>query len=251
VYKLSKALYKLKQASWAWYARLKTFLLEHGYIMGSVDKTLFTLNHGTDFLLVQIYMDDIIFGGSSHTLVSRFQEMMESEFQMSMMGEELIFFLGIQVKQMKQGTFMHQAMYMKDLMKKFNMAGLKPVSTPMSSTTSLGPYEDGMAVDQRAYKSMIGSLLYLTVTWSGIQFTMGLCAHFQASPRSSDWMTVQRIFRYLKHTPEFGIWYSASSSLDLVGFSDANFAGCGIDQKSTFGICHFLVPSLVWWYSQK
>jgi hypothetical protein len=80
VYKLSKAWYGLKQAPRAWYARLKTFLLEHGYIMGSVDKTLFTLNHGTDFLLVQIYVDDIIFGGSSHTLVSRFQEMMESEF---------------------------------------------------------------------------------------------------------------------------------------------------------------------------
>jgi hypothetical protein len=72
VYKLSKALYGLKQAPWAWYARLKMFLLEHGYVMGSVDKTLFTLNHGTDFLLVQIYVDDIIFGGSSHTLVSRF-----------------------------------------------------------------------------------------------------------------------------------------------------------------------------------
>jgi hypothetical protein len=100
VYKLLKALYGLKQAPRAWYARLKMFLLEHGYVMGSVDKTLFTPNHGTDFLLVQIYMDDIIFGGSSHTLVSRFQEMMESEFQMSMMGE-LTFFLGIQVKQMK------------------------------------------------------------------------------------------------------------------------------------------------------
>jgi hypothetical protein len=87
VYKLSKALYELKQAPQAWYARLKTFLLEHGYVMGSVDKTLFTLNHGTDFLLVQIYVDDIIFGGSSHSLVSRFQEIMESEFQMSMMGE--------------------------------------------------------------------------------------------------------------------------------------------------------------------
>jgi hypothetical protein len=94
VYKLSKALYGLKQAPWDWYARLKTFLLEHRYVMRSVDKTLFTLNHGTDFLLVQIYVDDIIFGGSSHTLVSRFQEMMESEFQMSMMGE-LTFFLGI------------------------------------------------------------------------------------------------------------------------------------------------------------
>jgi hypothetical protein len=72
LYKLSKALYEIKQAPRAWYARLKTFLLEHGYVMGSVDKTLFTLNHSTDFLLVQIYVDDIIFGGSSHTLVSRF-----------------------------------------------------------------------------------------------------------------------------------------------------------------------------------
>jgi hypothetical protein len=87
VYKLLKALYGLKQAPWAWYARFKTFLLEHGYVMGSVDKTIFTLNHGTDFLLVQIYVDDIIFVGSSHTLMSRFQEMIESEFQMSMMGE--------------------------------------------------------------------------------------------------------------------------------------------------------------------
>jgi hypothetical protein len=103
VYKLSKALYELKQAPRVWYARLKTFLLEHGYVMGSVDKTLFTLKHGNDFLLVQIYVDDIIFGGSSHSLVSSFQEMMENEFQMSMMGD-LTFFLGIQVKQMKQGT---------------------------------------------------------------------------------------------------------------------------------------------------
>jgi hypothetical protein len=163
VYKLSNALYGLKQAPRAWYARLKTFLLEHRYVMGSVDKTLFTLNHVTEFLLVQIYVDDIIFGGSSHTLVSRFQEVIESEFQMSMMAE-LTFFLGIQLKQMKQGTFVHQAKYMKDLMKKFNMAELKPVSTPMSSAASLGPDEDGEAVDQREYMSMIDSLLYLTAT---------------------------------------------------------------------------------------
>jgi hypothetical protein len=131
--------------------------------MGSVDKTLFTLNHDYNFLLVHIYVDDIIFGGSSHTLVSRFQEMMESEFQMSMMGE-LTFFLGIQVKQTKQGTFMHQAKYTKDVMKKFNMAELKPVSTLMSPATLLGPDEDGEAVDQREDRSMIGSLLYLTAT---------------------------------------------------------------------------------------
>jgi hypothetical protein len=145
--------------------------------MGSVDKTLFTLNHVTDFLLVQIYMDDIIIGSSSHTLVSKFQEMMESEFQMSMM-EELTFFLDIQVKQTKQGTFVHQAKYTKDLIKKFNMAELKPVSTPMSIVTSLGPDEDGEVVDQREYTSMIGSLLYLTTTRPDIQFIVGLCARF-------------------------------------------------------------------------
>jgi hypothetical protein len=100
VYKLSKALYELKQAPRAWYARLKTFLLDHEYVMGSVDKTLFTLKHDNGFLLVQIYVDDIVFGVSSHVLVSSFQEMMEKEFQMSMMGE-LTSSLGIQVKQMK------------------------------------------------------------------------------------------------------------------------------------------------------
>jgi hypothetical protein len=95
------------------------------------------------------------------------------------------------VKQMKQGTFVHQAKYTKDLMKKFNMAELKPVSTPMSSAASLGPDKDGDVVDQREYRSMISSLLYLTATRSDIQFAMRLCARFQASPRSSHRMAVQ------------------------------------------------------------
>ena len=129
-------------------------------------------------------------------------------------------------------------------MKKFNMTELKPVSTLMSSAASLGPDEDDDAVDQREYMSMIGSLLYLTATRPDIQFTMGLCVRFQASPRSSYQTAVQRVFKYLKHTPEFEIWYS-TSSLDLVGFSDADFAGCGIDRKSTSGTCHFLGSSLV------
>jgi isopentenyldiphosphate isomerase len=103
--------------------------------------------------------------------------MMENEFQMCMMGE-LTFFLGIEVKQMKQGTFVHQAKYTKDLMKKFNMNEIKPVSTSMSMATSLDPDENGEAVDQREYKSIIGSLLYLTVTRSDIQFAMCLCARF-------------------------------------------------------------------------
>jgi hypothetical protein len=123
-------------------------------------------------------VDDIIFGVSSHTLVSRFQKMMENEFQMSMMGELTIFF-GIQVKQMKEGIFIHQARYMKDLIKKFNMAKLMLVSTPMSMVAALDPDENSEAIDQREYMSMIDSLLYLTAT------------RFQASPRSSHRMAVQ------------------------------------------------------------
>jgi hypothetical protein len=145
--------------------------------MGSVDKTLFTLKHGKDFLLVQIYMDDIFFGGFSHSLMSSFQAVMENEFQMSMIGE-LTFFLGIRVKQTKEGAFVHQTKYTKYLIKKFAMTDAKPVSTLMSTTTALDPSEDGEAADQREYRSMIGSLLYLTVTRSDIQFAVCLCAHF-------------------------------------------------------------------------
>jgi hypothetical protein len=122
--------------------------------------------------------------------VSRFQDMMEGKFQMSMVGE-ITFFLGIQVKQTKQGTFVHQAKYTNDLMKKFNMAELKPVSTPMSSAASLGLDEDGKAMSQREYKSIIGSLLYLPATRPDIQFAVGLCARFQASPHSSHRTAVQ------------------------------------------------------------
>jgi hypothetical protein len=194
VYKLSKALYRLKQAPRTWYARLKTFLLDHGYMMESVDKSLFTLKHGNDFLLVQIYVDDIIFGGSSHVLVLSFQKIMENEFQMSMM-EELTFFLGIQVKQTKQDTFVHEAKYAKDLMKKFNMGELKPVSTLMSMVTVMDPDENGKAVDQREYRSMIGSLLYLTVTRPNIQFDVCLYArfpmHFTLASNSVDFQVFQ------------------------------------------------------------
>jgi hypothetical protein len=152
---------------------------------------------------------------------------------------------------MKQGIFVHQPKYTKDLVKKFNMAELKPVSTPMSTTTSLDPDENDKNIDQREYKSMIGSLLYLTTTRLDIQFTVCLRVRFQSFPHSSHWTTVQRNLRYLKHTLKFEIWYSVFSSLDLVGFFDADFAGCEIERKSTSGTCHFFGSSHVCWSSQK
>ncbi|WVZ84461.1 hypothetical protein U9M48_031491 [Paspalum notatum var. saurae] len=272
VYKLRKALYGLKQAPRAWYSRLKSFLLKSGFVMGSVDKTLFLLSHGGDTLIVQIYVDDIIFGGSSHALVSSFAKQMSREFEMSLMGE-LQFFLGLQIKQGLEGTFVHQDKYTRDILKKFEMGDSKPMTTLMSTNTALDADEDGEAMDQKEFRGMIGSLLYLTATRSDIQlpvclcaryqasprtshrpdiqFAVCLCARYQASPRTSHRQAVKRIFRYLKFTPELGLWYSSGSSLFLRGFSDADHAGCRIDRKSTSGTCQLLGTSLVSWSYRK
>jgi hypothetical protein len=197
-------LYGLKQAPRAWYKRLKAFLLAKGFKMGSVDKTLFLLKEGTDTLLVQIYVDDIIFCGSSHALVAMFFETMSRKFEMSMM-DELTFFLGLQIKQTREGTFVHQGKYTKDLLRKFDMGEAKPLSTPKSTTTALDEDKKGEAVDQKEYRSMIRSLLYLTATRPDIQFTVCLCARFQSSPRTSHRQAVKRIMRYLRFTLEFGL----------------------------------------------
>ncbi|WVZ67308.1 LOW QUALITY PROTEIN: hypothetical protein U9M48_016405 [Paspalum notatum var. saurae] len=227
VYKLRKALYGLKQAPRAWYAR---------------DKTLFLLSRGGDTLIVQINVDGIIFGGSSHALVSTFAEQMSRKFEMSLMGE-LQFFLGLQIKQGLERTFVHQAKNTRDILMKFNMGDSKPMTTPMSTNMVLDADEDGEAVDQKEFRGMIGSLLYLTAIRPDIQFA--------ASPRTSHRQAVKRIFRYLEFTPELSLWYSSGSSLSLRGFSDADHAGCRIDRKSTSGTCQLLGTSLVSLFSRK
>jgi hypothetical protein len=147
---------------------------------------------------------------------------MSREFEMSMMGE-LQFFLGLQIKQSKEETFVHQAKYTKDIVRKFKMEDSKAMTTPMSTAIAFDANEEGEHMDQKEYLSMFRSLLYLMVTRPDIQFSVCLCARFQASPRTSHREAVKRIFWYLRHTSDFGLWYSASSSLALHGFSDADF----------------------------
>jgi hypothetical protein len=229
---------------------LRAFLFERGFEMGKVDQTLFLLRQGRDILIVQVYVDDIAFGGSSNSLVARFADDMSMEFEMSVMGE-LQFFLGLQIKQSKQGTFVHQSKYTKVIVRKFKIEDSEAMAMPMSTTTTLDADEEGEHVDQKESRSMIGSLLYLTATRPNIQFSVCLCARFQASPRTLHRQAVIRIFRYLLHTPDFGLWYSTSSSLALLAFSDADFAGCRFDRKSTSRTCQFLGSSLVSWSSRK
>ncbi|KAI4312619.1 hypothetical protein MLD38_037423 [Melastoma candidum] len=250
VYKLDKALYGLKQAPRAWYEKLSQFLIEKGYRKGKVDTTLFLKKHGIELLIVQIYVDDIIFGSTNNTLCNEFAELMKDEFEMSMMGE-LTFFLGLQIRQTSEGTFIHQEKYTKQLLKKYELTNSKHLSTPMSTNAIVEKDESGKDADPSLYRSMIGSLLYLTASRPDILFSVCLCARYQSAPKESHLTHVKRIFRYLSGTTNLGLWYSKRSLFDLIGYSDADFAGCKIDRKSTSGTCQLLGDMLISWHSKK
>ncbi|WVZ75656.1 LOW QUALITY PROTEIN: hypothetical protein U9M48_023691 [Paspalum notatum var. saurae] len=250
VYRLSKALYGLKQAPRAWYERLRDFLIEKGFTIGRVDTTLFIKKMDNDLLVCQVYVDDIIFGSTNEECCTEFGKMMAKEFEMSMIGE-LTFFLGFQIKQLREGTFIYQEKYTRDLLKRFQMDDCKPIETPMATNIKLDPDESGIKVDQTLYQSMIGSLLYLCASRPDIMFSVCLCARFQPDPKESHLTAVKRILRYLKHTPSIGLWYPKGASFELLGYTDSDFAGCRVERKSTSGGCYLLGCSLVSWSSKK
>jgi hypothetical protein len=152
---------------------------------------------------------------------------------------------------MKDGNFLSQEKYTKDLLKRFSMEKCKPIKTPMPTNGHLNLDEGGNLVDQTLYRSMIGSLLYLTASRLDIMFSVCMCARFQSNPKKAHLRVVKRILRYLKHTPSVGLWYPKGATFDLIGYSDSDYAGCKIDRKSTSGGCHLLGRSLVSWTSKK
>jgi hypothetical protein len=169
---------------------------------------------------------------------------------MSMMGE-LTYFLGFQVKQLKDDTFLSQTKYTQDLLKRFGMKDAKPAKTSMVTDGHVDLNKGGKFVDQKAYRSMIGSLLYLCASRPNIMLSVCMCARYQSNPKECHLVAVKRILRYLVSTPCFGIWYPKGSTFDLIGYSDSDYAGCKVDRKSTSGTCQFLGRSLVSWSSKK
>ncbi|GJY95950.1 retrovirus-related pol polyprotein from transposon TNT 1-94 [Tanacetum coccineum] len=249
VYKLKKALYGLKQAPKAWYDRLKAFLIKHEYKIGMVDNTLFTKKKSSNLIIVQIYVDDIIFGSNCQDMCDEFAKIMHDEFEMSMMGE-LNFFLGLQIKQMEDEIFFNQSKYIKEMLKKFGLEESKPVKTPMSSDTKLTKDEECESVDSTKYRGMIRSLLYLMASRPDIMFNVCLCARFQA-PKTSHLEAVKRIFRYIKGTTHLGLWYPKGTSIEIVVYANSDHAGDYVDRKSTSGICMFVGCCLTSWFSKK
>nr|GEY73142.1 putative ribonuclease H-like domain-containing protein [Tanacetum cinerariifolium] len=250
VYKVVKVLYGLHQAPKAWYESLATYLLENGFQRGTIDQTLFIKKQKGDILLVQIYVDDIIFGATNKDLCKSFENLMKDKFQMSSIGE-LTFFLGLQVKQKKAGIFTSQDKYVVEILRKFGLTEGKSASTPIDTEKPLLKDFDGEDVDVHTYRSMIGSLMYLTLLRPDIMFVVCACARFQVTPKSSHLHAVKRIFRYLKGKPQLGLWYPKDSSFDLVAYLDSDYAGASLDKKTITGGCQFLGCRLISWQCKK
>ncbi|GJX22744.1 putative ribonuclease H-like domain-containing protein [Tanacetum coccineum] len=215
VYKVEKALYGLHQAPRAWYETLSTYLLDNRFQRGKIDKTLFIRRVKSDILLVEVYMYDIIFGSTKKSLCIEFEKIMHKKFQMSSMGE-LTFFLRLQVKQKNNGIFISQDKYMTNILKKFGFSDVKTSSTPMETHKPLLKDADGEDVDEHLYRSMIGSLMYLTSSRPDIMFA-----------------------------------YPKDSPFDLVAYTDSDYAGASLYRKSTIKGCQFLGCRLISWQCKK
>nr|GEV24336.1 uncharacterized mitochondrial protein AtMg00810-like [Tanacetum cinerariifolium] len=213
-------------------------------------QTLFIKKQKGDILLVQVYVDDIIFGSTNKDLCKAFDKLMKDKFQMSSMGE-LTFFLGLQVKQKQDGIFISQDKYVAEILRKFGLTDGKSASTPIDTEKPLLKDPDGEDVDVHTYRSMIGSLMYLTSSRLDIMFTVYACTRFYVTPKASRLHAVNRIFRYLKGKPHLGLWYPKDSPFNLVAYSDSDYAGASLDRKSTTGGCQFLGCRLISWQCKK
>nr|GEV05076.1 putative ribonuclease H-like domain-containing protein [Tanacetum cinerariifolium] len=224
VYKVEKAMYGLHQAPRAWYGTLSKYLLKNGFQRGTIDQTLFIRRQKEDFILVQVYVDDIIFGSSNLQMCREFEALMHEKFQMSAMGE-LNFFLGLQVLQKEDGIFLSQDKYIGDILKKFGFSDVRSSNTPMDKENPWGKNGPGKDVELHLYRSMIGSLMYLTTSRPDIMFAVCAYARHQVAPKECHLHAVKRIFRYLKGHPKLELWYPKASPFDLVAYLDSDYGG--------------------------
>nr|GEW82720.1 ribonuclease H-like domain-containing protein [Tanacetum cinerariifolium] len=250
IYRVEKTLYGLHLAPRAWYETLFSFILQNGYRRGTIDKTLFIKKDKDDIMLVQMYVDDIIFGSTKKSLCNEFEALMHKRFQISSM-RVLTFFLGLQVKQSEERIFISKDKYVAEILKKFYFSFVKTASTPIETQKPLVKDEVASDVDVYLYRSMIGTLMYLTASRPDIMFAVCACSRFWVTPKLTHLRDVKRIFRYLKGQPKLGLWYPKDSPFDLKAYSDSHYAGANLDRKSITRGCQFLGRRLISWQCKK
>lgn len=250
VLRLKKALYGLKQAPRAWNTRIDKYFQEHGFTKCLSEYALYVKFANERILLVCLYVDDLIFTGNSQSMIDELKKSMTKEFEMTDIGL-MSYYLGIEVKQTDDGIFISQEGYAKEILKKFGMDKCNPVGTPIEHKAKPSKHDGGEAVDSTQFKSLVGSLRYLTCTRPDILFAVGLISRFMEEPTTKHLEIAKRILRYIKGTVDYGMFYSTSEDFKLVGYSDSDWAGDKDDGRSTTGFIFFLGNNAFTWSSKK
>ncbi|KAM0063403.1 putative RNA-directed DNA polymerase [Helianthus debilis subsp. tardiflorus] len=250
VCRLQKALYGLKQAPRAWFSKLSTTLFADGFTQCLSDVSLFVYSRDSILCYVLIYVDDIIITGSSSDFVTGLIGRLHSQFALKDLGQ-LSYFLGIQATFSEDVLHLSQLRYLLDLLQRTGLADCRPLSTPVSSGRQLSRHTGDPLSDPTMYRSTVGALQYLVLTRPEIAYAISKVSQFLQTPTDRHWVAVKRILRYLKGTISHGLCIRRSTCVDLHAYSDADWAGCPDDRRSTTGYYVFLGPNLISWSSKK
>jgi hypothetical protein len=250
VCKLLKSLYGLKQASRRWYEKLTALLLHEGYHQSTSDYSLFTLATATNFTALLVYVDDIILAGTSIEEFDRIKSILDAQFKIKDLGV-LKYFLGLEVAQSREGISVSQRKYCLDLLKDTGLLGSKPATTPLDPSVKLHNDDGKLYEDVSQYRRLIGKLLYLTNTRPDIAYATQQLSQFLNKPTNVHYHAACRVIRYLKNSPGKGLFFPRQCDIQLLGFSDADWAGCIETRRSTSGYCFFLGNSLISWKAKK
>ena len=251
VLQLKKALYGLKQASRAWYFKLHSCLISLGFIKSNHEPSLYLKQSDSNTIIVGVYVDDLIVTGSSSAGIENFKGEMTREFVMSDLGF-LSSYLGIAVKQGKKYIFLSQTSYAQKLLEHANLGECNAVATPLETRVKFTNKEEGSRVNSTLYRSLIGSLRYLTHTRPDLLFSVGILCRYKENPSPEHYNGVKRVLRYVKGTEEYGLLYKqGESNAEVVGYSDSDSAGDYNDRKSTSGHIFLFGGMVVSWSSQK
>jgi hypothetical protein len=246
---LKKALYGLKQAPRAWYSRIDSYLQSIGFIKSDVDPNLYLLMKGEDILILVLYVDDLFLTGAE-TLIAACKQDLAKEFEMKDLGL-MHYFLGLEIWQQEGETFLGQGKYTIEILKRFGMEDCKSMTTPMITNLKKLNSSESDKVNPTIYRQLIGCLMYLKNTRPDICFVVNTLSQHMVDPREVHWVAAKHILRYLKGTIEFGLQYLQGDQINLVGYSDSDWAGSTADRKSTSGCCFSLGSGVISWYSRK
>ncbi|KAK4258396.1 hypothetical protein QN277_007851 [Acacia crassicarpa] len=251
VYRLKKALYGLKQAPRAWNTRIDEYFQKNGFVKSPYEHALYTKrNEDGDIMIVCLYVDDMIFTGNNPGMFVEFKKAMTREFEMTDIGE-MSYFLGVEVEQREEGIFMSQKKYAQEILNRFRMKDCKPMSTPIEKGTKLTVHSTRKPVNPTLYKSLVGSLRYLTFTRPNIMYAVGLISRYMEQPKQDHFRTAKRILRYIKGTINHGLFYTHSQDSRIVGYSDSDYGGDIDDRKSTSGYAFHIGSAIFSWSSKK